>query len=433
MRLFVLTFILFTNYAKAQLVDSFTLNEELSSSTEASARNDLLFLATLKGMEKNAQELGVRFEEFDQKLKAKFREYFERYKERKLVDKFGASYKQTLGENEKNAFLASLLSEERELYIKYSRVFDILKSYSFSGLAQESIGSKRWKAKIDIDIDKVKLEKLFRKIISDEKKSISKVLLLVEIDPYQFTWNDLGLETDKLFLNPIYLAWQKWMSENLPSTVEEVQICDKSCLHFYSNWSASTNSAELSEDYLDAVFVKINFQLKRTAHDDQLLEDRFEWEGRTVLQDVNTKRILSSFSLPPENRTFRQQDLKSINSALASNLYRSPLTAFMQFNRKLEEKLGFNRVSQLVIKGQQHLGDVFALMEMMKTRGSLLGLDVSLDSFSKDQANLVCFYRGEEKSFSDLLSGIKELKSTHRFSLVDEFTGVHYVIKLISE
>jgi hypothetical protein len=105
----------------------------------------------------------------------------------------------------------------------------------------------------------------------------------------------------------------------------------------------------------------------------------------------------------------------------------------MQFNRKLEEKLGFNRVSQLVIKGQQHLGDVFALMEMMKTRGSLLGLDVSLDSFSKDQANLVCFYRGEEKSFSDLLSGIKELKSTHRFSLVDEFTGVHYVIKLISE
>jgi hypothetical protein len=279
----------------------------------------------------------------------------------------------------------------------------------------------------------VKLEKLFRKIISDEKKSISKVLLLVEIDPYQFTWNDLGLETDKLFLNPIYLAWQKWMSENLPSTVEEVQICDKSCLHFYSNWSASTNSAELSEDYLDAVFVKINFQLKRTAHDDQLLEDRFEWEGRTVLQDVNTKRILSSFSLPPENRTFRQQDLKSINSALASNLYRSPLTAFMQFNRKLEEKLGFNRVSQLVIKGQQHLGDVFALMEMMKTRGSLLGLDVSLDSFSKDQANLVCFYRGEEKSFSDLLSGIKELKSTHRFSLVDEFTGVHYVIKLISE
>jgi hypothetical protein len=140
-RLFVLTFILFTNYAKAQLVDSFTLNEELSSSTEASARNDLLFLATLKGMEKNAQELGVRFEEFDQKLKAKFREYFERYKERKLVDKFGASYKQTLGENEKNAFLASLLSEERELYIKYSRVFDILKSYSFSGLAQESIGS----------------------------------------------------------------------------------------------------------------------------------------------------------------------------------------------------------------------------------------------------------------------------------------------------
>ena len=433
MRLFFLILCLFSSYASAQQLHSVSLNEELSSSIEASARNELLFLATLKGMEKNAPELGVRFEEFDQKLKAKFREYFERYKERKLVDKFGASYKQTLGENEKNVFLGSLLSEEQELYIKYSRVFDVLKAHSFSGLAQESIGSKRWKAKIDIDIDKVKLEKLFRKIISDERKPIPKMLLLVEIDPHQFIWNDLGLESEKLFLNPIYLAWHKWMSEKLPSTVDEVQICDKTCLHFYSNWSSSTNTSEMSEDYLDAVFVKINFQLKRTAHDDQLLEDRFEWEGRAVLQDVNTKRILSSFSLPPENRTFRQQDLKSINSALASNLYRSPLTAFMQFHRKLEEKIGFNRVSQLVIKGQQHVGDVLALMETMKTRGSLLGLDVSLDSFSKDQANLVCFYRGEEKSFTDLLSGIKELKSSHRFSLVDEFTGVHYVIKLISE
>ena len=317
--------------------------------------------------------------------------------------------------------------------MKYSRVFDIIKTHTFSALSQESPGSKRWSAKIDVEIDKTKLEKLLRKVISDEKKSIPKVLLLLEIDPYQFSWEDLGLESEKIFMAPISLAWQKWMNENLPSTVEEVQICDESCLRFYSNWSASTNSVDSTEEYVDAAFLKINFQLKRIAHDPQLLEDRFEWEGRTVLQDVNTKRILSSFSLPPETRTFRQQDLKSINSSLASNLYRSPLTAFMQFNRKLEEKVGFNRASKLVIKGQHNLGDVIAFMEAIKMRGALLGLEVNLDSFSRDQADLVCFYRGEEKSFTDLLSAIKELKSSHRYSLVDEFTGVHYVIKLISE
>jgi hypothetical protein len=31
------------------------------------------------------------------------------------------------------------------------------------------------------------------------------------------------------------------------------------------------------------------------------------------------------------------------------------------------------------------------------------------------------------------LSSIKELKSSHRYTLVNEFTGVHHLLKLVTE
>jgi hypothetical protein len=62
-----------------------------------------------------------------------------------------------------------------------------------------------------------------------------------------------------------------------------------------------------------------------------------------------------------------------------------------------------------------------------------LGLEVSLESFSKNEAFLTCFYRGEEKSFSDLLSGLKEIKLRQPYQLMGEFTGVQYTINFMTE
>lgn len=99
----------------------------------------------------------------------------------------------------------------------------------------------------------------------------------------------------------------------------------------------------------------------------------------------------------------------------------------------MEQKSGFNRVSKLVLKGYKHLGDVLQLNELLKTRGTSLGLEIVLQTFSKDESNLLCFYQGEEKSFTHILSGIKEVKLTHGYTLVNEFTGIHHVIKFVTE
>ncbi|MBA2406270.1 MAG: hypothetical protein H0V66_15950, partial [Bdellovibrionales bacterium] len=362
-----------------------------------------------------------------------FNEYFKKYKEKKLVEKFGASHGE-LSESERASFLAGMENDRQDLFIRFSRTIETLRSHSFTLLKQDENGPANWQAKINLDIDRIKLDKLLRKIVKGETKPFSKVILVTEIDAFDFTWPDLGLEDEQKFTSPVNESWIKWLNENIPSSVEEIVQCDLECMIFYKKWS-ETQLSELSipDDYNNSVFLKVNMHLKRKIDPANVQEITFEWDGRTLLHDLATKRILGSYVLPQEKRTFRQVEQKALNSGLASSLYRSPLTAFMQFNKKLEEKIGFNRVAKLVIKGHKHLGDVHILTDLLKTRGSSLGLEVVLDNFSKEEANLLCFYRGEEKSFTDMLAGLKEVKSTHSYTLVNEFTGVHHVIKFVAE
>jgi hypothetical protein len=426
--------VLTCNLAWGQLINTVELTEKFSVTNEDAAKKELLHLATLKSLEKFLPEMGYKNEEFNEKLQTQFNDYFSKYKESKLIEKFGSNYKTILSEEEKKAFIASLETEKHNLFIRFSRTNELLRSHSFVLIKQDEKEPTRWNAKVNLDIDKIKLDKFLRKTVMGETKAFFKIILISEIDPHGFSWSDLGLDNEKIFLKPLNDSWLKWIDDNLPSTVEEVVVCDSECLTFYNKWSENeSNAIVIPEEYGHSVFLKVNILLKRIEMVENLQESTFDWEGRTILHDVGTKRILASFPLPQEKRTFRQLDQKAVNSGLASSLYRSPLTAFMQFNRKLEEKIGFNRVSKLVIKGFRNLDEVHLLMEKLKTRGSSLGLDVSLDNFSKDEANLLCFYRGEEKSFTDLLSGLKELKSTHSYTLVNEFTGVHHVIKFVTE
>ncbi len=92
-----------------------------------------------------------------------------------------------------------------------------------------------------------------------------------------------------------------------------------------------------------------------------------------------------------------------------------------------------NRVIKLVITGQKHLGDVTKLVDLLQTRGSSLGLQVEMSEFGSKEAIMKGYYRGEEKSFTDLLSQVKELKSSYNYSLVNEITDQGHVIRMVKQ
>ena len=430
----IVVLLFFSCLSWGQLKHTTEIQTELKGASEADVRKEMLFQAAYKGIEKYSSEMGYKFEDFETKLKEKFDHSFESYQQRKLSEKFGAGYQETLSKDEKTAFLSGLESEKHHSFVTFSRILDCVRSHNFQSLLRDETNAARWVGKVELDLDKIKVEALLRKFILGETKQFAKLIILTEIEPQGFGWNELGLESGDSFKHPLESSWMKWYRDNVPSTVEEVIVCEGSCLEFYSKWMEEhAEKVSLPEEYQKSVLLKITMSLKRTVLEVQQNEIFFEWSGRTLLQDLQTKRVLDSFTLGLESRRLSGQDQKMINSALASSLYRSPLSAFLQFNRKLEMKKGLSRVSKLVIQGHSHLGDVMALVEVIKVRGSSLGIEVSLDSFSAREATLKCFYQGEEKSFSDLLSAIKELKSSHSYRLVNEFTGVHHLIKFVAE
>lgn len=261
----------------------------------------------------------------------------------------------------------------------------------------------------------------------------SRIFILGEVTPLGFEWKDLGLERETQFTSPLLKSWEKWLKEHLPKNVGEAKNCEAECLAYHSQWEEK-NPEEIAASpdplYENALWLKVSLTLRR-----QVLNNiqSYTWDGRVLLLDGNTKRSIVNVALPKETKEWMNLPQSEINSALVTRVYKTPLGAFPSLIQKTESTLPLNRVVRLVITGQKHLGDVTKLVELLQTRGSSLGLQVEMSEFGSNEAIMKGYFRGEEKSFTDLLSQVKELKSSYNYSLVNEITETGHVIRMVKQ
>ena len=266
-------------------------------------------------------------------------------------------------------------------------------------------------------------------IAASPESSVAKpgLWIVTEFNLQDFAWSDLNLDQEKTFSAPLIASWQKWLVENAQS-ISEIHTCPQECLNYYSAWQDRDPALlkEVPADiYRNGLWLKISFDVSVNKY-----QGKFKWSGRVVMLDINSKQILSSYEMLPEEKSWNGLSQKKVNSALATRIYRSALPA-LKFLR-LAEAQGYTRASRLSIQGSRHLGDIMKVLEMLKTRGQSLGLLVQLDYVQQQEARILCFYSGEEKSFSDLLSQLKELKSSNSYELVHQSTGVDHVLKMVT-
>ncbi|MCM2351056.1 MAG: hypothetical protein NDI69_13625 [Bacteriovoracaceae bacterium] len=435
MRFLILLLCILSAPAWAQLTNEKTVALELKTNDANEAKSFLLFEAIKTTIEQYSSEIGLNSVTFQSKLDERFNKYFEAYKNRQLLEKFGKNYTSELTAEQKQLFLTSLEENRGKLFIKNARLDQVLDSYAFKEIRRDQENQSLWKATIVLNLNRSKLEKLNKRLMSPDSKQYSKLLVLSEINLIGMNWNELELDQASTFTDPIMDSWLKWLDSNAPSNVEEIALCMGECLNAFSSWQdlPQEEGMRISEDLLNGVWLKVSFNLRKISYSKSLNEWELTWDGRVVLLDMNTKKIIASYNMLPETKSWRGLDQKTLNSTLASAMYRSPLDALNKSVRKIQEGLRLNRLSRLVIQGHSHLGDVVSLIELLKKEGEALNLELQLDLFSQKEAQLLCFYQGEEKSFTDLLSRLKELKSSHSYRLVNEFTGVHHVLKLIAE
>lgn len=432
MRLFFLLFIFFPPTLWAQLTIEKKIEKKILAEQEE-VKTILLQDAILSVLPELSQELGIDIKSFNEMIEEKFKIYFQSFKDRKLTEKFGKNFATELSDEQKNEFTKGLESQRDVELRRFTRYESILDNYSFKSLSKDE--NQIWTAVVVMSLNKGKFQKLKDRILSNDLKLFNKLYIVTEINPIHMTWKDLSLETEEQFSNPIVQSWVKWLNNKSIQNVDQVVECTEKCLSDFYNWVevSQDEGMKISEDHLNNLWLKFSFNLRKVTFRPNINEWELEWDGSAVILDANTKLIVGAFTIPLERKVWRGLDQKELNSELASSVYRSGLDPLNKSIKKIQESERFNRVRRLVIKGHQRLGDVIQLTEMLKKMGERIHLELRLDFFGLEEAHLLCFYQGEEKSFTDVLSQLKELKSSHRYKLLNDSTGVHHLIRFVTE
>ena len=379
----------------------------------------LLHEAATQAIEKFASDLGFSFNDYQTKLSKNFQEYYDQ-KLKALADDGKAPTGQTAQEIYKNRQLE---------FIQYSKHADLLKSYSIISMSRNPDDQGQWSSTIQMNMDQVRLQRLLRRTLQADATKFSKMWLIVESNIHSFKWSDIGLEREGQFSSALATAWKDWWVKNLPTNFDEVEVCHDECLNYLHNWQSASRNKAFNPDYSDGVWVNVSYDIFNIGNSTPQYPV-YKWEARVVFTDINTKKVLGSLTHDNQSRSLRGGDLQRLNSILASQVFSSSSQKFPQMKGFLEQVVKLNQVGQLKVKGHKHLGDVLALKDLIKTRGSSLGLEIELDHFSQDSATLLYFFQGEEKAFQDLLNRINELKSSKVYELKTQYEGSGPVIEL---
>lgn len=432
MRFLFLFFIFFSTSLLAQQTIEKKIEKKIIAEQEE-AKAILLHEVVISVLPELCKELEIDLKSFNEMIEEKFKIYFQSYKERKLTEKFGKNFATELTEDQKNEFMKGLETLREVEFRRFTRYESILDHYSFKSLSKNE--SNVWSATVIVNINKEKFQKLKDRIFSNDLKLFNKINVVAEINPIHMTWKDLSLETEDQFSNPLVQSWVKWLNNNSPQNVDQIVECTGKCFSDFYTWIevSQDEGMKISEEYLNNLWLKFSFNLRKINFRPNINEWELEWDGSAVILDANTKLIIGAFTIPLEKRVWRGLDQKELNSELASSIYRSGLDPLNKSVKKIQDSERFNRVKRIVIKGHQRLGDVIQLTEMLRKMGERIHLELGLDFFGLDEAHLLCFYQGEEKSFTDVLSQLKELKSSHRYKLINDSTGVHHLIRFVTE
>ncbi|HXH32430.1 MAG TPA: hypothetical protein VNJ01_16645 [Bacteriovoracaceae bacterium] len=258
----------------------------------------------------------------------------------------------------------------------------------------------------------------------------ARIYLISDMTLWGLEWGELGLSDKSNFLAPLEEVWLKWLNENLPPSVTEAVLCKAQCLEYYKGWleRPETELPLDSDEYASGLWLGLSFDLRKLSHLAATNDWKFEWDGRLVLMDVKTKRSIGNAVISKETEDWKGLGQKQLNSALASRLYRSAVGQLGSVVRKDRPLPKHDHVNSLTIKGNKTILELFVLMEKLHKEGQNISLRSQLDAFTKKEASLICFYQGEEKMFTDLLSQLKELKSSVRYKLVHQLDGKNHAL-----
>lgn len=431
MKLNLILLLLIPHIVWADIDIEHSVQEVIEVQKVEEAKFILLSKVVMEVLEKRSGELGIDFSAFKKKITEKFDYYSEQKKIRLAIKSVGVTDKKDPLEKDSNVI--SLEKNRLSDWAQFLKPNSILHSYGFKDLEKGPENS--WKATVVAKIDQSKLKRWLNYHMSKDDKQFSNLHLLTEVQLMGFPWGELGVDSSDAFSVPLTNSWVSQLSQFIPPNLADISSCLSECQKNFYEWMQQERAIGplVLESFQDDLWLKINLNITRSYLRALSGEWELSWRGSIILLDSNSKKVLFFKSLPAELKTIKFQDPKDFNSKLASYLFKYVSSYNSQVLKSIQDAQRHNRLSRISIRGHRRIDDILSLMDKIIKQGVDLNLTAELEHFSANEATLKFYFFGIEKTFTDLLSQIKELKLSHSYKVIHDFSGNRHQLRLMND
>lgn len=371
---------------------------------------------------------GVNAEEFLSQMENRFNQRFQNYKERKLKSNYGANYQVGLTDEQKQSLDKNFEREKLGLHRQYMAIDEL-----FEAKVKQKLLSSPKEDKWEIEVSEIpgSVDQWQKRVTNTSNKTV--FLLIPHMSLSGLEWMDLKLKNEESFLSGLWPAWKKWSEESENNL--QLNLCDERCEEQWLSEKASDrgeiNSYFGQEDEVQLV-VDLRLELRKIKMLPNA-EVEYEISGTYSLHDYASGALLEAMNLGPEiKRIASNEDHQAINSQLANYFYRMAASGLVRL-KSFQDFRPYNQVQQLVIEGHKNFLEILAVENEIRLQLGTFSPRLELFALTKSTIEFKVLYRGEEKSFKELITGLKQLKSSYRPQYVWDTSTKELRLKLVHE
>ncbi len=413
---FILLSLLFTCNLWAQVHQV----EVTGPSSESIALNDAEKIV----LKKLISAKGVDGEEYLKKLTERFFQRYDNFKNRRLQQSYGSNFQSSMTPEQKSTIDSRFDRDTADYYKRYLGL-DLV----FESKVVEKFPENKWK--ITVIQKSGAFDNWYNRFESSNTKV--KFLIIPHIELVNFDWSELQLSGERPFVTALWTAWQKWTQDEMSSV--NLSLCLDQCQRQWSS-DKSADGNELGvyfgqeDEVLLVVELRLELKKLRTLPNGEI---EFQQSGSYSLHDYSSRSLLEAMNLGPEFKRIQfNKDPQITNSTFANHLYRMSLPSFTRL-KSFNDFRPYNQVLQLVIEGQKNLLEIKDLESQLKLTTNSFSPRWELYSLSRNTVSFKILYRGEEKSFKELITNLQQLKSSYNAQYVWDSNSKDLKLKLIHE
>ena len=379
-------------------------------------KKQLIYAAVKDIITKELSKMGHNSEVFWAKYNEKFEDYFASIKEN-LDKSYGITSSETkLTGKKKERYENSLRSKKLTIKARYGKLQKIMSSYSVKKMSRSPQFPNSRYMNIQAKIDLKMLNDMFYGYTrGGEKRIYNNLFVTVDFSMREMSWQDLGVELESDFTSVLKEHWKRWFEDKFKGKVNNVIITTideqeklESHLKMLSEASSSLNqissiekdiqeeqeSALLSVDdqLKDSLWMKVKVNVSKVAEDQTFKKRTFLFGGEYLLFDLKSNRLASHYDFISEEATF--STTKDLSSNSASLVYRLPVAKWESLIRDISHFPLGRKSFRVDLVGANSVKQIDEVDKYLSSMGLTHGLNVKVESFNRDRAQLRVFFKG---------------------------------------